>query len=245
MTQSLKVLTWNIQAAIGTTQFSHYFTRAHHQIVDSPIKRERLTEIARILQDFDICCIQEVDLGGRRSGYACQVEQLAKLSGHKHIAKQENRTIPGISRHGNAILSKIPFLDTYDVKLPGKVKGRGALMAKLDHPSKLMLGCVHLSLGKADQAQQFDRIASRLAGNGNYAVMGDFNCEATATHFRDFLQSANACMKSRTQAPTYPSWLPKRDLDHVVVSKNVTLTHYEVLPERHSDHLPISAKLSV
>lgn len=245
MTQSLKVLTWNIQAAIGTTQFSHYFTRAHHQFLDAPVKRERLAEISRVLQDYDVCCIQEVDLGGRRSGFSCQVEQLAKLSGHAFIAKQENRTIPGISRHGNAILSRIPFEDVHDIKLPGKVKGRGALMARLEHPSKLTLGCVHLSLGKVDQTEQFNRIASHLPSGHPYAVMGDFNCEATATHFRDFLQKANACMKGRSQAPTYPSWHPKRDLDHVIVSRNVSLTHYEVLPERFSDHLPVSVKLSV
>lgn len=245
MTKPLNVLTWNIQAAIGTTQFSHYLTRVHHQLLNAPAKGARLTELAAVMKRYDIICIQEVDLGGRRAGYACQADHLAALSGHEHVAKQENRTIPGISRHGNAILSRIPFAEIHDVKLPGKVKGRGALFATLDHPSQLMLASVHLSLGKADQALQLEEIAKQVRGKSKFAIMGDLNCEGSSTQLQTFAKTAGAVPPKLSNPPTYPSWRPKRDLDHIITSDQVDLDHYTVLTERLSDHLPLSGQLSV
>ncbi|MGH1420686.1 MAG: endonuclease/exonuclease/phosphatase family protein [Hyphomonas sp.] len=245
MTKPLNVLTWNIQAAIGTTQFSHYLTRAHHQLLDAPAKGARLIELAAVMKPFDIICIQEVDLGGRRAGFACQADRIAALSGHDFVAKQENRTIPGISRHGNAILSRIPFAEIHDVKLPGKVRGRGALFATLDHPSELLLASVHLSLGKADQALQLEEVAKQVRGKSNFAIMGDLNCEGSSSQLQNFAKSADATLPKLSYPPTYPSWRPKRDLDHIITSHRVALNHHTVLPARLSDHLPVSAQLSV
>lgn len=245
MTKPLHVLTWNIQAAIGTTQFSHYLTRAHHQLLDAPAKEARLSQLAAVMKGYDIVCIQEVDLGGRRAGFACQADRLAQLSGHDHIAKQENRTIPGISRHGNAILSRIPFAEIHDVKLPGRIKGRGALFATLDHPSQLLLASVHLSLGKADQALQLEEITKHVRGRAKFAIMGDMNCEGSSSELQHFAKAAQATAPRLSNPATYPSWRPKRDLDHILTSDRVKLSHYSVLHERLSDHLPVSGELTV
>ena len=103
MTHSLQIMTWNIQAAIGMTKYSQYVTRAHHQVFNTSAKRSTLEKIAEIVSTHDVVCLQEVDLGGRRSGFTCQAEQIAALSGHSHVAVQRNRTIPGISLHGKPL----------------------------------------------------------------------------------------------------------------------------------------------
>ena len=78
----MKLLTWNVQAGIGTSRYRDYFLRAHLQLVHAPSKTAILQDIAREIASYDVVCLQEVDLGGRRAGYRSQVEVIAALSGH-------------------------------------------------------------------------------------------------------------------------------------------------------------------
>jgi hypothetical protein len=133
----LKLLTWNIQAAIGTARFSDYLTRAHRQVFHTQAKASTLETIAETIRGADLVCLQEVDLGGRRAGYRCQANAIAERSGHDHLAIQENRVIRGVSRHGNAILSRHPLSNIRDLKLPGRVAGRGCLIATVEADKRL------------------------------------------------------------------------------------------------------------
>ena len=72
----MKVLTYNIQAGIGTGALRDYVLKAHHQVVDTRKKRKTLDRIGKFISNYDIVCLQEVDLGGRRSGYESQIERL-------------------------------------------------------------------------------------------------------------------------------------------------------------------------
>jgi endonuclease/exonuclease/phosphatase family metal-dependent hydrolase len=76
----LKLLTWNIQAAIGTARFSDYLTRAHRQVFHTQAKASTLDTIAETVRGADLVCLQEVDLGGRRAGYRCQANAIAERS---------------------------------------------------------------------------------------------------------------------------------------------------------------------
>ena len=106
---AMKLLTWNIQAGIGTSRVLDYLIHAHRQVLHTPSKTIALRNIARVIAPYDVVCLQEIDLGGRRAGFRSQLDVLVALSGHAHIAVQHNRTVPGISRHGNAILSRWPL----------------------------------------------------------------------------------------------------------------------------------------
>ena len=60
----LKLLTWNIQAAIGTARFSDYLTRAHRQVFHTPAKADTLETIAETLREADLVDPQPVSLVG-------------------------------------------------------------------------------------------------------------------------------------------------------------------------------------
>lgn len=236
----MKLLTWNIQAGIGTSRFRDYLLRAHLQLVHSPAKTENLRNIAREIAPYDVVCLQEVDLGGRRAGYCSQVDYIAELSGHGHIAVQENRRVPGVSRHGNAILSRWPITNVRDLKLPGSVAGRGCLVADIEGRHDLTVACLHLSLGAADQGRQLDAVADALSGARAWAVLGDFNCGARSAPLESFRETTGAHLQ-RPAPLTFPAWRPSRDYDHIVIGGEVSVMHYQCEHATFSDHRPVSA----
>jgi endonuclease/exonuclease/phosphatase family metal-dependent hydrolase len=215
--KSLKLLTWNIQAAIGTVRFSEYLTRAHRQVVHTPAKASTLQTIAETIRDADLVCLQEVVM-------------------------QENRVIRGISRHGNAILSRHPLSDVRDLKLPGRVPGRGCLIATVAAETRFDVACVHLSLGRRDQELQLEFLSRHMPRNGRWVVMGDFNCSLHASAAEAFLERMKA-ESDRQPPPTYPSWRPRRDYDHILTGRAMTLSQYRPGQEICSDHLYVTAEM--
>lgn len=236
----MKLLTWNIQAGIGTGRFADYLLHAHRQLLHTGAKSRILRDIAAQITPYDVVCLQETDLGGRRAGYRSQVEVLAGQSGHAHVAVQQNRVVPGISRHGNAILSHWPLTVVADMKLPGPVAGRGCLIVDVAGPVPLRVACLHLSLGAGAQALQLAAVADVLRGTPAWVAMGDFNCGADSLPFRAFCENSGG-RATATPPATYPSWRPKRDFDHIVSSQS--LTQYRAASATLSDHLAVSALL--
>ena len=239
----MNLLTWNIQAGIGTSRYRDYFLRAHLQLVHAPSKTAILKNIAKEIAPYDIVCLQEVDLGGRRAGYRSQVDDIAALSGHPYAVVQENRRIPGISRHGNAILSRWPLAHVRDLKLPGRLAGRGCLVADVEGPHPLTVACLHLSLGTSDQDLQLASVAHALRGARAWAAMGDFNCGARSAPLEAFCETLGAHLQ-RPAPPTFPAWRPRRDYDHIIIGGELSVTHYQCEPATFSDHRPVSAVLA-
>lgn len=236
----MHLLTWNIQAGIGTARFRDYLFHAHRQVVHTRSKITALRRIAGAIAPYDVVCLQEIDLGGRRSGFTSQVDAIAAQSGHAHVAVQENRVIPGVSRHGNAIFSHWPLHLVCDMKLPGRVPGRGALIVDVEAPTRLRVACLHLSLGAPAQLAQLGAIAEVLRDAPAWAAMGDFNCGVHSASIRAFCEAAGAIPPLSSPA-TYPAWRPRRDFDHIL--SNRPLSYYRAEPMRLSDHLPVSAQI--
>lgn len=239
----MKLLTWNIQAGIGTSGYRDYLLRAHLQLFHAPSKTEVLQNIAREVAHYDVVCLQEVDLGGRRAGHSSQVDEIAQISGHAHVVVQENRRVPGVSRHGNAILSHWPLTNVRDLKLPGRLRGRGCLVADVRGECALTIACLHLSLGAADQKLQLAAVADMLPGAGVWAVMGDFNCGARSTPMEGFCDATGGHL-SQAAPLTFPAWRPRYDYDHIVMGRGLSASHYQSEIATFSDHRPVWARVT-
>lgn len=50
----MRLLTWNIQAGIGTSRYRDYFLRAHLQLVHAPSKTAILHSIAAEIAAYDL-----------------------------------------------------------------------------------------------------------------------------------------------------------------------------------------------
>ena len=246
MTQGFSLLSYNIQAGIGTQRAHHYVTRAHQQLIATKAKRKRLQEIGRFISDYDVVCLQEVDPGGRRAGFTNQGDILSGISRLPHHVFQENRIVRAISRHGNAILSRIPIKDYVDLKLPGRVGGRGALIAELDMDPATVVVCVHLSLGQADQLEQVECLAEHLNlpryKRCRRIVAGDFNCGIGSTPIQRLADLCDVRLLTASTDKTYPAWAPRHALDHIL-SDDTALDHGVLVEDvNHSDHRPVSAR---
>ena len=238
----MKLLTWNIQAGIGTGSYRDYLLRAHRQVVHTAAKANILQQIAQTIAGYDVVGLQEVDLGGRRAGYKCQASELAAVAGFAHVEIQENRTVRGVSRHGNAILSRWPLAEARDLKLPGRMRGRGCLVVRVMGPKSLTIANLHLSLGARDQAEQLAFVAKHLKGRGQWIVMGDFNCQVHSGPLDTFCEAIGGQVP-RPAPATFPSWQPRRDYDHIIPHPQLKFTHYARLGVIQSDHLPVEAVL--
>ena len=240
----MNILTWNIQAGIGMGRYRDYLLRAHRHLIHTSSKTVALRNIAETIAPYDVVCLQEIDLGGRRAGYRSQVDAIALQSGHAHVAVQHNRTIPGISRHGNAILSHWPLTHVRDMKLPGRIAGRGCLFADVEGPARLTVACLHLSLGASAQGVQLAAIADALREARAWVAMGDYNCGARSAPLASFCELSGGNLP--LSAPkTFPSWRPRRDYDHIVSGGHVSLTRYRAEASTCSDHLPVSASVAL
>lgn len=251
----MDLLSWNIQAAIGTERYRDYLLRAHRQVLHTPAKAHALERIADEIARHDLVCLQEIDLGGRRAGHRSQIETIAARSGHAHVAVQTNRVVPGISRHGNAVLSRWPLTLVRDLKLPGPIGGRGCLIVDVAGPPDealrpemrplLRVACLHLSLGARAQALQLAAIAEALHTGDcppAWVAMGDFNCRASSASLGAFCAHSGGRLAGPSPA-TYPAWRPRRDFDHIIGGGLAALTDYRAKPVHLSDHLPVAARL--
>ncbi|AXI83932.1 endonuclease/exonuclease/phosphatase family protein [Xylella taiwanensis] len=241
----LRVLTVNIQAASSTRRYSDYVTRSWSHAL--PIGRKRITldAIAQLVAERDIVGLQESDPGSLRSGFTNQTHYLAQRAGFCYWNHQPNRRMAGVASSANGLLSRLKPREVQDHALPGRMGGRGVLLAKFgDDLDSLVVAVAHLSLGVHSRMAQLAFIADLLAEHPNTILMGDFNCmadrpEMQVLYRRTRLQPPDAVI------PTFPSWRPQRAIDHILVSQGLHICKTEAIPAAFSDHLAVSMEIVI
>ncbi|PWK52867.1 endonuclease/exonuclease/phosphatase family protein [Pleionea mediterranea] len=241
----LKVLSFNIQVGIDTARYSDYLRKSWRHVLPHSGRHLNLTRIAKLIKDYDVVALQEVDAGSLRSNFINQVEFLAKRADFGHWHVQKNRNLANIAAHANGLLSKMPAEMVVDHTLPGLIPGRGALQVNFGGgEDSLVVMVVHLSLSKKAQMKQLRYIADSLSDHQNFVIMGDMNCEPHWLVEQLDKQGLATHMVNEYQ-PTYPSWNPKRSLDQILVSNSLQVEQVDVLPTVISDHLPIAMEITL
>jgi len=103
------------------------------------------------------------------------------------------------------------------------------------------LAVTHLSLGVASRRMQLDFLGELLSGPKRLVLMGDFNCAADAPELAG-LYRRTALSPPPAALATFPSWNPKRSLDHVLTAGFV-VEDYRAVPAAGSDHLAVAMSL--
>jgi endonuclease/exonuclease/phosphatase family metal-dependent hydrolase len=106
----------------------------------------------------------------------------------------------------------------------------------------LVVVVAHLSLGAAARMGQLGFIAELLAPYPHAVLMGDLNTEPHSPEMR-LLFEKTSLQPPRTLTPTFPSWKPRRMLDHILTSADIELARTWTLPRAFSDHLPLAAEI--
>ncbi len=192
-----------------------------------------LSRIRQAIRDVhaDVVCLQEVL--GAHEGHREKISDWPSQSQFEYLADEiwphyayGKNAIYTAGHHGNAILSKYPFIfsENIDVSM-NRFERRGLLHGVMKIPGKkapLHVICVHLGLLEADRKAQVrricDRIESHVPHNEPLLICGDFN---------DWLVRASKALQDKLEvleafhaingshARTFPSWMPALCLDRI------------------------------
>jgi endonuclease/exonuclease/phosphatase family metal-dependent hydrolase len=241
----LKLLSFNIQVGLSTSRYRHYVTRSWRHVLPSTEQLDNLERIAELAADYDLVGLQETDAGSLRSANLNQVRYLAERAGFPHWHVQVNRDLGQLGQHSLGLLSRLPPVRISEHRLPGLIPGRGAMVARFGSGvSSWLLVVTHLSLSKRARALQLRRINELVQQEPYVVVMGDTNCEPEALMDDDALGGGRLRLISETY-DTYPSWRPRRNIDHVLVSEPIPVHSVQVIDKPISDHLPLAVELDL
>jgi endonuclease/exonuclease/phosphatase family metal-dependent hydrolase len=240
--QRLRLLSYNIQAGVETQRYRQYFTQSWKQWLPHRERQTNLKRIASLLAGYDLVGLQEVDSGSLRSGFVDQTEYLAQFAGFPFWYKQVNRNLGRFAQYSNGVLSRLRPSAIIEHKLPG-APGRGAIFVQFGpSPGGLAVCVMHLSLGRRARRRQLAYVGE-LAGEFEHLVlMGDLNCDCESKPLRQLIDRLG--LREPTYGlKTFPSWRPRRNLDHILVSSSLAVERLRVLNDAFSDHLPVSMEI--
>ena len=242
MSQILKILTYNIQVAMPSDGIRHYIMHSWHHLFPHPRRNTNLEAIANVIKPFDIVALQELDAGSIRSRYVNQVDFLAEEAAFPFAVQQTTRNFGPFARHSKGLLSRFPIHNANHYVLPSKVPGRGVTTFCIgSQRTPLFIVNVHLSLGAKAQSEQLDFIGSLTDQYEHIIVMGDFNMSPEQlSEINVFKGRLNLAV---SDALTYPSWKPKKQLDYILLSHALKVKKAGVLNLSYSDHLPMFAEI--
>ena len=211
--------------------------------------------------DADIVFLQEVQ--GLNQRHKRRFETCPQGSQHEFLAGEEWQHAYGCNavydhgHHGNAILSRFPFVsfENHDVS-DHRFERRGLLHCVVAVPGwrrNLHCLCVHLSLHERGRNRQLEAISGRLKEIASrelpIIVAGDFNDwrhRASAILERQLEMTEVSVAQSGRAPRTYPSMLPLFRLDRIYVrgfSVAGSRVHGGKPWSMLSDHLAVSAEI--
>lgn len=241
----LRLLSFNIQAGIASSKYHHYLTQSWKHLLPCAERLETLDRIAALAGDFDFVGIQESDAGSLRSAFINQTEYLATRAGFPYWYDQLNRNFGHFAQHSLGLLSRFRPNEITEVRLPGMIPGRGALCVRFGRgDTALLMLIVHLALGRRGRERQLASLAELIADHRHVILMGDLNCRSESPEMQWLLRGAD--LREPTHGLyTFPSWRPRRNIDHILVSSSIHVDSVRVLNHTISDHLPIAMDVTL
>jgi len=236
---SLRLLTWNLQVGISNLNLAHYVSSLWQHLLPSVTRHQNIQSIGQLIKGFDVIALQEVDGGSFRTGFHDQARMLSQVAKMKYWHVQTNRDLGFWAQHSNAVLSRLPLTGVIEHSLPGLLPGRGAIEVDIKFQGQIItLFIAHLSLGKKAQNRQLGYLSELIQDRPNCILMGDLNATSQWLLEKSPLKETELVPQQITL--TYPSWKPKKDLDHILVADSLKVSNFQVLNHDVSDHLPIA-----
>ncbi len=225
-------------------------------------KRSMQTHLRRIAAllaelDADVVALQEIDQESRWAGNFDHLQYLREHAGYAHALHGVTTRRTGLFNlcYGNAFLSR-HALEEGDAVVFGRrtVGEKGFLFAEIDVAGRRVpLINLHLHYrSRAARLKQVGEVFRYLAARHNArapywsvppVVCGDFNTSGKASDATAGLLAELEYFGAYALLPragrTFPSPMPTRALDFVLVPTELRVTNAEVVPSWLSDHRPV------
>lgn len=245
MGQTIRLLSYNIQAGIKTGRYRHYITHSWKHVLPHPQRFNNLDRIAGLVRSYDIVGLQELDAGSLRSGYVNLTQYLSERADMPFWTDQTNRRIGTLTSHSLGVLSRFHPAEIVEHRLPGRIPGRGVLFVRYGHhDDALVTLIVHLALGKRTRMSQIDYISDIVNEYRHVVLMGDMNCRSSSTEM-DYLIDRTMMREPSHGVDTFPSWRPQHNIDHILVTPTLQVDHVRALNFSLSDHLPVEMQITL
>ncbi len=244
--QTIDVITYNIHKGFSPGRLKYML----------PQMREALHEL-----NTDLIFLQEVQGEHKRQEkrHKGQVDisqfEFIADSLWQHYAYAKN-AIYQAGHHGNAILSKYPFIDWENINVATIQRASRSLLHGLikipNQEKQLHVICIHLGLFKAERVDQvetlFARIAEHVPENEPLFIAGDFNDwreESTAALEAELGLEEVFKVLNGDYAKSFPAWRPTLRTDRIYF-RGLQLLEGECIKKMPwrvmSDHLPLLAR---
>lgn len=235
----LKVMSYNVQVGIATEKPHHYLIHSWKHLIPHTFRLTNLDRVADLIQDYDIVGLQEIDAGSIRSSFINLAEFLAERANFPFWYHQVNRNLGQIAQNASGMLSRYQPAEVTDIRLPGFIPGRRAIMARYgEGENALNIFILHLALSKRARLSQLDFISDFVNDSSHAILMGDLNCTARSDEMNLLFRKTNL-RRSEIECHTFPSWRPHQPIDHILVSADLKVLDIKALSNAYSDHLPI------
>lgn len=248
----LRLLTFNIAHARGPSPIPQSFRRV-------VTLRRNLLRIANLIKRLkvDIVALQEIDENSRWAGSFDHLAYLAEHTGLAHAVHGiTNRRLGRFHlSYGNAVLSRFPISHHENVPFGRSTFGeKGFLFTEIEAPcGRLPLFNIHLNhrsrrlrLNQATHLMRHLEELRRTRAAGwklEPLLCGDFNTpshlpDAVATLLGYFEQANNYTLLPKT-GHTFPSVMPARALDYVLLPEQCLAPRAKIIRSLLSDHQPV------
>lgn len=246
----LRLLSYNMQLGIRSRHYGDYLAKSWRHLLPPVHPTQHLEPIAQRIRHHDIVALQEADSGSFRTRSLNLVRFLAERAEYPYWKLHNHRQLAGLARHAMGILSQLPLLEFRHHKLPGRVPGRTALHCELStyheggagEPVQLIV--THLALGESDRRHQLSYLHEVLGDSRLIVLMGDLNCETDELRRHPFFREREFLHHPEI-TPTFPSWQPKKILDHILVSPDLKIVGGGTVDFPWSDHLPVALSVEL
>ncbi len=237
----MRFLLYNIRYAAGNGSRFHfpfpyagYLRRSHGNFF-------KILEFIRTIQP-DIMGLVEVDGGSFRTAQLCQAKMIAQQLGYYHVSETKYgsaslaKNIPLLRTQGNAVLSKMPIISHRFHYFDEGVK-RLVIQVCTE---RLTIFLVHLSLTYRNRQYQLERLYRLIRAVDRPTILaGDFNVLWGKRELDLFLGATGLVSANPEKKPSHPSRAPKRELDFILHSPELKVTHFFIPGVTYSDHAPL------
>jgi endonuclease/exonuclease/phosphatase family metal-dependent hydrolase len=237
----MRFLLYNIRYAAGIGRqfhlpvpYSGYFKNTNNNL-------HRIVQFVKSTEP-DIVGLVEVDSGSFRSDKHNQAQAIASALQHQHIfqskysASSVVQKMPLLNKQGNAILTNQEVIAERFHYFRNGVK-RLIIELELRDCSVFL---VHLSLKFRHRQYQLQDLYGMLKEvEKPVIVAGDFNALRGSRELELFTAATGLRNANTNGRPSHPSRAPRRQLDYIFHSPDITITGFQIPQITLSDHTPL------
>jgi endonuclease/exonuclease/phosphatase family metal-dependent hydrolase len=240
----MRLILYNVRYGTGTGLSYHVPAPFSGNFRRSTGRFKRITDYLMNLSP-DIIGLVEVDGGSYRHEGNCQAETAASsMGGHHRFAVKYGERIsrlPVLRSQGNAIISRLAPIKT-DCHDLGRGMKRNALEVVYGDFSLVL---VHLSLGSRSRRHQIRALRDLCSARERPLILaGDYNTLSGPEELTPLKETGMASV-NELGLPTYPCRRPRKELDFVLISEEISTKGFSIPDVRFSDHLPLVCDLKI